>query len=97
MLKHPGDPGKNNVEENIRLYKSNTFIYLFVIYMHVFYIMSRKTLIKKFPRPSHALDGVGNMVMGVLDCVQNQEDNPNSNKAIFSTAFFSSQENPFDK
>ena len=47
------------------------------------------------------IDGVGDVLMNVVNCVQgqNQEEKPNLNKAIFSAAFFekSSGENPFDK
>ena len=67
---------------------------------YIFYILSRKTLIQRFTT-SDALDGVGDVLMTVVNCVQgqNQEERPNLNKAIFSAAFFekSSGENPFDK
>ena len=47
------------------------------------------------------IDGVGDVLMNVVNCVQgqNQEEKPNQNKAIFSAAFFekSSGDNLFDK
>ena len=67
---------------------------------YIFYILSRKTLIQRFTT-NDALDGVGDVLMTVVNCVQgqNQEEKPNQNKAIFSAAFFekSSGENQFDK
>ena len=67
---------------------------------YICYILSRKTLIQKFTT-SDALDGVGGVLMNVINCVQgqNQEEKPNQNKAIFSAAFFekASGENQFDK